>query len=109
MGYLTFLKALIAAGPKLAVLWPKVTAAIEAVKALVAAVNELIPPPTPTPGVLAIVNPTSAEAEAETKIAHLIAGEQGAFDGTILRSIWQFVRDNPEFLTFLLNLLQRGS
>lgn len=108
LSYLDFLKALLAAGPKLATLWPKITAAIEAVKALVLAVNELIPTSTP-PGTLSMSGLTPAEAEAETQIAHVIAGAQGAFDGTILRTVWEFLRSHPELLTWLLNLLSRGS
>lgn len=120
LGYAQFLSLLLSLGPKLQTLWPLIQGWIAATTALIGGIKGLIPeatatPAMPSPGVLAITNamvdgvPVTAEVlDKESQVAALIAGPNAAFDGSILRGIFQFVQAHPESLTLLLTLLKGG-
>lgn len=111
--YLGFLSVLIALGTKLPALWPLVQAWILATTNLINAVKGVITIPAPAEpaepaGGLQLVEATAEELELEGQVAALIipAGSQAAFDGSRLRALFQFVKDNPELVSWLFTLLK---
>lgn len=106
--YAAFLSFLLTLGPKLQAIWPKLQAWVATTTDLVTAVKGLIPSTTPAAGTLSICVPTDEELALEGQVAELIAGPNAAFDGSLLRALWQFGRENPALLQFLISLLKGG-
>lgn len=119
--YRDFLSLLVSLGPKLPAIWPQFMAWLAASKVLIEGIKGLLPAPapspaapaspapaTPTAGTLSDFSVSSAEAEMETTIGYYVAGQNAAFDGTILRSAWQFFAAHPELLTLFMSLLKGG-
>lgn len=99
--YADLLKILLSLGPKLPEIWTKLTAIWALVQEVLAIVR-----PAAQPGTLAIVDVTADEAALESQVALAIAGPGAAFDGSLLRRLFAFARDNPEFMAFLISLLR---
>lgn len=119
--YRDFLSALVALGPKLPALWPQFMAWVAATKVLIEGIRALLPAPStpaaapaapapaaPSVGTLSDFSVSSTEAEMETTIGYYVAGPNAAFDGTVLRSAWQFFAAHPELLTLFMSLLKGG-
>lgn len=104
--YKDFLLALLALGPKLPKVWDELQAIVAHVQALIG----LVMPPNETPaaGTLSIVQALPDELELETRLALHLAGPTAAFDGTILRGVFAFLRDNPALFTLIMSLLKGG-
>jgi hypothetical protein len=84
--YLKWLQVLIALGPKL----PAILAALQA---LFDAIASAIPAPAGSAeGSLQVVQPSTAELEAEQQVAALVAGPNAAFDGSRLRALFTFLQ-----------------
>jgi hypothetical protein len=114
--YAAFLAFLIALGPKLQALWPKINALLAAAMDLGASIKTMFPAaapavpaapqtppatqPQPTDGTLSEVLPASDDeiAALETEVATLIAGPNGAFDGSWFRTAWGFLSKHPELV-----------
>jgi hypothetical protein len=101
MNYLDFLKLLIALGPKL----PEVMAHVQHIVSDVQAIVALLKPATF--GAAEFV-PNATEQEAEGEVVAAMAGGDtfAAFDGKLIRALFQFVKDNPELLQLILALLK---
>lgn len=107
--YKDFLLALLALGPKLPRIWEELQAIIAHVQALIGLVVPAdATPPAGLPGTLALTTVTTDEADLEAAIAYKLATPTSAFDGSLLRGVLTFLRDNPQLLTFLLSLLKGG-
>lgn len=104
--YKDFLLALLAIGPRLPKIWDELQAIVAHVQALIGLV--MPPDKTPAAGTLSIVQPTLDETELESTIAYKLAGPTAAFDGSILRGVFAFLRDNPQLLTLIMSLLKGG-
>lgn len=102
MSYLKLLQTLAALGPKLVLLWPEIQKIIAAVQAIAGIMGQ----PAAETGTLAVMEVVREEAEAEVQVAALLAGETGAFDGTILRSVWSFMAKHPEVAALIWKLLK---
>jgi hypothetical protein len=109
--YANFLTFLIGLGTKLPTLWPLITAWLAATRALVDGFKGIFPAPgEPGGGTLELYTPTADELALEGQVAALItpAGSAGAFDGSLLRGLFQFAKAHPELITFLLTLAKGG-
>jgi len=102
VNYVVFLNFLISLGPKLPEVFAKLQHAVADIQDIAAIVNE-------GEGTLRQVHvaPISkAESKAEAEVMELLApeNEQALFDGTLIRQVLTFVRENPELVAFLLSL-----
>jgi hypothetical protein len=104
MNYLDFLKLLIALGPKL----PEVMAHVQHIVSDVQAIVALVSGKEPLFGATAIeLNATEQAAEGEVLAAMAGSGETfAAFDGTLIRRAFEFIKANPELLQLILALLK---
>lgn len=101
MTYLKWLKLLLQAREKLQPLLAEIQKIMDAV----AAIRALFPAAAqPAPSELELVEPTADECALEEQIALELGGETAAFDGSRLRAIFKFVKDNPELLKTILVL-----
>ena len=109
--YRDFLSLLLALGPKLPQLWPVLMAWVAATRTLIEEAKKLIPDsPAPSPpGTLSDFHVAVDEAEMETVIGAHVAGPTAAFDGSVLRSAWQFLQAHPQLVSLLLSLLKSGA
>lgn len=112
--YASFLAALLALGPKLQALWPKITALFAAAQDIEQAIEGMLPArPTPEPapspaappadGTLAMVAETNEDeiAALELRVAELVAGPNAAFDPSTFKTIWIFLSKHPEWINAL--------
>jgi hypothetical protein len=101
--YLDFLKLLIALGPKL----PEVMAHVQHIVSDVQAIVALVSGKEPLFGAAPMeLNATEQQAEGEV-VAAMAGGDTfAAFDGKLIRALFQFVKDNPELLQLILALLK---
>jgi hypothetical protein len=119
--YASFLQFLLALGPAVQVLWPKIQAAIKAFSELYAAGKELFPAATiptdePQGDTLSLVTETRAivdgevtEAElleAEAELGARIAGPTALFDGSVFRGLWVTLSQHPEAVAALATVLR---
>jgi hypothetical protein len=103
MNYLSFLKLLIALGPKL----PQVMVLVQHIVSDVQEIVALLKPATF--GAAEFV-PNATEQEAEGEVLAALAGSSETFagigDGAILRNIFAFLQAHPELLQLILTLLK---
>lgn len=107
MAYLDWLKLLLALGPKL----PEVFASVQRLIAEFRVLLGLIRPhASPEPGHLELVSVTPDEAELEAQVAAALVpeGTLAAFDGTLLRRVYTFLREHPELAAVLVTLLKHA-
>lgn len=101
MNYLTFLKFLIALGPKLALLWPHIQAILTAVREIGTILGTTEPPP----GDLALTEVSAEECACESQVVAQLTTDTALFDGSVLRGVFAFLKANPELLAVLIGLL----
>jgi hypothetical protein len=105
MTYLDFLRKLLALGPKL----PDVFEHIQHIISDVQAILRLVKGEEPLFGEVAMeLNATEQQAEGEVLAAMAGSSETfGAFDGTLLRRAFEFIKAHPEMLQLILSLLSK--
>ena len=105
MSYQDFLRALIALGPKL----PEVMALVQHIVSDVQAIVAIVSGKEPLFGAAPMeLNATeqSLESEACAALAGVDEGKFGAIgDGTLLRTLFTVIRDNPELFKLIVGLL----
>lgn len=109
--YAAFLGWLVSLGPKLQSGWALIQAWIAATVAVVDWAKSLAPAgtvPPLQPGELSQFSLTNDERQMEASIGSVVAGENAAFDGSILRKAWAFFQSHPELLTLLISLAKGG-
>jgi hypothetical protein len=105
MTYLDFLRKLLALGPKL----PDVFEHIQHIISDVQAILRLVKGEEPLFGEVAMeLNATEQAAEGEVLAAMAGSSENfAAFDGTLLRQLFEFIKNNPAVLQLILSLLTK--
>ena len=96
--YLDWLRLLASLRDKL----PPIFAALQA---LVKAINDAFP--APTPGILELNEITPEVEAAEAAVVALVAGENAAFDGSRLRAIYTFLKETGLLDIFTAILLKK--
>lgn len=105
MSYADWLKALIALGPKL----PEVMALVQHIVSDVQAIVAIVSGKEPLFGAMPM-ELTAAEQSLESEACAALAGvEEGKFgaigDGTLLRTLFTFIKENPALMQLILSLL----
>jgi hypothetical protein len=122
--YGSFLAVLLAIGPKLQAIWPKIAALFAAAMDLEQAVAGILPasnapaptapaaplapaapatPATPPDGTLADTAEYSENeiAAMEREVVAHVAGPNAAFDASVFKKAWQFLSAHPEWINAL--------
>ena len=103
MNYLAWLTWLASFSTKLPAIFAELEKIVAAVQAIIALTGGTVPDES-----LEMVQVSSAEAEAETEVACLLAGPNAAFDGTRLRKLFAFLKDSG-LIEVLVTILAKSA